>query len=77
MISRRGTRPTDGFVDIAAAGERDLPEGVLLDGELVVWHDGKLAFDLLQKRMNRTLAAAAREAPTSPANFVAFGPADS
>ncbi|MFI1385884.1 hypothetical protein [Embleya sp. NPDC020886] len=50
---------------------------MLLDGELVVWHDGKLAFDLLQKRMNRTLAAAAREAPTSPANFVAFGPADS
>ncbi|MFE2867720.1 hypothetical protein [Embleya sp. NPDC059259] len=27
---------------------------------------------MLQKRMNRTLAAAAREARTSPANFVAF-----
>lgn len=32
----------------------------LLDGELVVWSDGQLAFDALQLRMNRARAAAQR-----------------
>ncbi|MFI6984235.1 hypothetical protein ACIBSV_37360 [Embleya sp. NPDC050154] len=57
VVSRRGTDLSDAFADIARAADRDLPDvDVLLDGELVVWHDGKLAFDLLQRRMNRTRA---------------------
>ncbi|WP_331767834.1 hypothetical protein [Embleya sp. NBC_00896] len=72
VLSRRGTVLSDAFPDIAAAAERDLPEDVLLDGELVDWHDGKLAFDLLRKRMNRTRAGASKLAWESPANFVAF-----
>ncbi|MFI6587443.1 ATP-dependent DNA ligase [Embleya sp. NPDC050493] len=73
VVSRRGTDLSDAFADIARAAERNLPDvDVLLDGELVVWHDGKLAFDLLQRRMNRTRAAALRVAREHPANYVAF-----
>ncbi|MFF8902901.1 hypothetical protein ACF082_36180 [Streptomyces lydicus] len=62
LNSRRGTALAVAFGDIASAALRDLPEeGVLLDGELVVWHEGRLAFDRLQRRMNRTAASAARE----------------
>lgn len=73
LRSRRGTALTVAFGDIAAAALRDLPEdGVLLDGELVVWHEGRLAFDRLQRRMNRTAASVAREIREAPAHFVAF-----
>ncbi|MEU8140137.1 ATP-dependent DNA ligase [Streptodolium elevatio] len=72
LRSRRGTRLVPAFGDIAAAAERDLPRGVVLDGEVVVWHGGRLAFDLLQRRMHRTAASAAREARAYPANLVAF-----
>ncbi|MGW1997584.1 ATP-dependent DNA ligase [Embleya sp. NPDC001921] len=73
VVSRRGTDLSDAFADIARAADRDLPDvDVLLDGELVVWHDGKPAFDLLQRRMNRTRAAALSVAREHPANFVAF-----
>ncbi|WJY43199.1 hypothetical protein QT196_38720 (plasmid) [Streptomyces sp. P9-2B-2] len=73
LRSRRGTALTVAFGDIAAAAERDLPDsGVLLDGELVVWHEGRLAFDRLQRRLNRTAATVAREIREAPAHFVAF-----
>lgn len=73
LRSRRGTALTVAFGDIAAAAERDLPgSGVLLDGELVVWHEGRLAFDRLQRRLNRTAATVAREIREAPAHFVAF-----
>ncbi|MEJ8653687.1 ATP-dependent DNA ligase [Streptomyces sp. MS1.AVA.3] len=73
LRSRRGTALTAAFGDIASAAERDLPgSGVLLDGELVVWHEGRLAFDRLQRRLNRTAAAVAREIREAPAHFVAF-----
>ncbi|MFD3422786.1 ATP-dependent DNA ligase [Streptomyces decoyicus] len=73
MLSRRGTALTVAFSDIAAAAQRDLPEGgVLLDGELVIWHEGRLAFDRLQRRMNRTAASVAGEIRAAPAHFVAF-----
>ncbi|MEV7471651.1 ATP-dependent DNA ligase [Streptomyces kronopolitis] len=73
MRSRRGTALTVAFRDIAAAAQRDLPEGgVILDGELVIWHEGRLAFDRLQRRMNRTAASVAAEIREAPAHFVAF-----
>ncbi|MEJ8653608.1 ATP-dependent DNA ligase [Streptomyces sp. MS1.AVA.3] len=72
MRSRRGTALTMAFSDIAAAAQRDLPHGVLLDGELVIWHEGRLAFDRLQRRMNRTAASVAAEIRETPAHFVAF-----
>lgn len=72
LRSRRGASLTTAFADIAAAAQRDLPHDVLLDGELVIWHGGRLMFDRLQQRMNRTPTAVAREIREAPAHFVAF-----
>lgn len=50
--SRHGTDMTAGFPEVAEAAAA-LPEAVgelLLDGELVIWHDGRLAFERLQSR---------------------------
>ncbi|MFJ4931603.1 ATP-dependent DNA ligase [Streptomyces sp. NPDC088736] len=68
--SRQGTLLNPGFPEIAAA-VRDLPPAIL-DGEIVIWHDGRLAFERLLKRLNRRPTVVAREVSSSPAHFVAF-----
>ncbi|WP_260475833.1 ATP-dependent DNA ligase [Streptomyces sp. WAC 06725] len=72
LQSRRGTSLTTAFSDIAEAAERDFPEGILLDGEVVIWHDGRLDFGRLQRRLNRKAATVRREIAQSPAHYVAF-----
>ncbi|MFI5831425.1 hypothetical protein ACIA6C_29925 [Streptomyces sp. NPDC051578] len=49
--TRRGTLIQDRFPDLVAAGEQ-LPAGLVLDGELVVWDKaaGRLSFEGLQRR---------------------------
>ncbi|MGV9703914.1 ATP-dependent DNA ligase [Streptomyces sp. NPDC003483] len=68
--SRQGTLLNPGFPEIAAA-VRDLPPAIL-DGEIVIWHNGRLAFERLLKRLNRRPTVVAREVSSSPAHFVAF-----
>jgi ATP-dependent DNA ligase len=72
--SRHGTDMTAGFPEIAeaAAALPDTVGDLLLDGELVIWHDGRLAFERLQSRLNRRPVAVVRLAAESPAGFVAF-----
>lgn len=70
--SRRGTALAHAFPDIAGAAWRDLPQDTLLDGEIVIWSEGRLAFELLGKRLNRTPATALRLASETPAHYVAF-----
>ncbi|MEU5047703.1 hypothetical protein [Streptomyces griseorubiginosus] len=41
-----------------------------LDGELVVWESGRLAFERLQQRLARRGAGAARAAAEWPAHYV-------
>lgn len=72
LRSRRGTDLTAAFPEIAEAAESDLPQDTVLDGELVIWHGGRLAFELLQSRLNSTRAAAMRQAAENPAHYVAF-----
>ncbi|MFJ9078142.1 hypothetical protein ACIRO3_23295 [Streptomyces sp. NPDC102278] len=52
-----------------AAAEEQLPDGLVLDGELLVWDPeaGRLSFEALQRR-----AAAPAQAARTPAYFVAF-----
>lgn len=72
LWSRRGTDLGGAFPEIAAAAAAQLAVGVVLDGELVVWQDGHLAFEVLQERMGRgprSAAAAARARPASLALF--------
>jgi ATP-dependent DNA ligase len=70
--SRRDTDLTLAFPEISAAAEMELPDDTVLDGELVIWNEGRLAFELLQSRLNSTKSAAARHAAHHPAHYVAF-----
>ncbi|MGW1765138.1 ATP-dependent DNA ligase [Streptomyces sp. NPDC002073] len=73
LQSRRGSLIQDRFPDLVAAAEQ-LPDGLVLDGELLVWdtEEGRLSFEALQRRA----AARGRSAPTlaarTPAYYVAF-----
>ncbi|WP_346094325.1 ATP-dependent DNA ligase [Streptomyces olivaceiscleroticus] len=71
LRSRHGTDLTPGFPELVAAAAA-LPYGVLLDGEVIIWADGRLAFEYLTRRLNRRAATAARLAEQHPAHFVAF-----
>ncbi|MFJ5811712.1 RNA ligase family protein [Streptomyces sp. NPDC093093] len=72
--SRRGALIQDRFPDLVAAAEQQLPDSLVLDGELLVWDPeaGRLSFEALQRRA----AVRGRNAPTLaarwPAYFVAF-----
>ncbi len=54
-----------------ALGER-LPDGCVLDGEIVVVSDGGLDFDALQQRVHPAASRIAKLAAETPARFVAF-----
>lgn len=70
--SRNRTNLSDAFQDVVAAARDQVPAGVVLDGELVVWVDGRLSFDHLQHRMASRPVAVARLARQHPASYVAF-----
>jgi ATP dependent DNA ligase domain len=60
---------SDRFPDIVTAATRQLPDGVVLDGELVILGaDGRLSFDALQQRLVTSPAKAAE----LQASFAAF-----
>jgi ATP-dependent DNA ligase len=69
--SRRGRDISLSFPDIAETAAEQLPEGVVLDGELVIWGEGQLDFAELQRRLASS-ATALRRAYTHPASFVTF-----
>ncbi|MEU6213114.1 ATP-dependent DNA ligase [Streptomyces sp. NPDC047023] len=71
--TRRGALVQDRWPDLVAAAESQLPHGLVLDGELVVWDTeaGRLSFEALQRRA-ATRARGAALAARWPAYFVAF-----
>ncbi|MFE7216746.1 hypothetical protein ACFU93_44475 [Streptomyces sp. NPDC057611] len=71
LRSRRGTDMASAFPEVVS-GRGQLPDATALDGELVVWEAGRLAFERLQDRLQRRGAGAARRAQEWPAHFVAF-----
>ncbi|MFI5987794.1 ATP-dependent DNA ligase [Streptomyces sp. NPDC051555] len=74
LQSRRGALIQDRFPELIAAADAQLPAGLVLDGELLVWDPeaGRLSFEALQRRA----AARGRGAPALaarwPAYYVAF-----
>ena len=59
------------FPELVAAALRSLPEACVVDGEIVVAHDGRLDFQALLERLDaRGSGTEARPGP--PACFVAF-----
>jgi ATP-dependent DNA ligase len=72
LRSRQGTDMTGSFPEIRTAALAQLPPDTGLDGELVVWESGRLAFERLQQRLARRGAGAAEAAGRWPAHYVAF-----
>ena len=66
--SRRGHDITAAFRDIAEAAAEQLPAGAVIDGELLVWHDGRPDFAGLQRR----LARKGRGVLADSANMIVF-----
>jgi ATP-dependent DNA ligase len=72
ILSRRGTDLTEVFPDLTAAVREAVPDGTLLDAEVLVYRDGRLSFDALQQRMSHGPHEAARLARGEPASLVVF-----
>lgn len=72
LWSRQGKDLTRHFPELVAAADEQLPDGVTLDGEAIIWADGRLDFALMQRRLTTSAAAIARMVRERPASFVAF-----
>jgi ATP-dependent DNA ligase len=71
LQSRNGADLTPAFPDLAAAALA-LDRPLVLDGELVVVHDGRLHFGALQTRARRRGRGAAQAAAEQPAYLIVF-----
>ncbi|WP_070015499.1 RNA ligase family protein [Streptomyces nanshensis] len=71
LQARSGRLISDRFPDLVRAAQA-LPPGLVLDGELVIWHRGRVDFFAVQRRAlshPRRAAALAHELPASYAAF--------
>src|SRR5262245_63007000 len=72
-IQSRDLRPLDRyFPELHDVFLRALPDGCVIDGEIVIAADGGLDFDALQLRLHPAASRVAKLANQTPAAFVAF-----
>lgn len=71
LWSRNGRPLLRYFPELRPLGER-LPPHSALDGEIVIEHDGRLEFDLLQMRLHPAESRIRKLAAETPARFVCF-----
>ncbi|MCF6509303.1 ATP-dependent DNA ligase [Blastococcus sp. MG754426] len=72
LWSKQGRDLTDRFPDVAAAALAQVPPGTVVDGEVVIWHDDRLDFGLLQQRMVASAGRIRAQVSAAPASYVAF-----
>lgn len=72
LWSRQGKDLTGSFPDLAEAAAQQVPPGFVVDGEAVVWANGRLDFDSLQRRLITRGAALTHLVRARPAVFVGF-----
>jgi ATP-dependent DNA ligase len=73
FIQSRDLRPLDRyFPELHEAFLRKLPDGCVIDGEIVIAAEDGLDFDALQMRLHPAASRVARLAGETPAAFVAF-----
>jgi ATP-dependent DNA ligase len=73
LIQSRDLRPLDRyFPELHGALAAALPEGCVLDGEIVIATPRGLDFDALQLRLHPAASRVAKLAAQTPASFVAF-----
>ncbi|MGZ5217822.1 MAG: ATP-dependent DNA ligase, partial [Caldimonas sp.] len=72
-IQSRDLRPFDRyFPELHDALAERLPDGCIVDGEIVIVGANGLDFDALQQRLHPAASRVARLAAATPASFVAF-----
>ncbi|MFH8993122.1 ATP-dependent DNA ligase [Streptomyces sp. NPDC017940] len=71
LQGRSGQMVTTAWMDLAGAGMHLAP-GVTLDGEAVIWRNGKLDFGAVQSRAAAGIARARELAHILPASYAAF-----
>jgi ATP-dependent DNA ligase len=72
-IQSRDLRPLDRyFPELRSALVALLPDGAVVDGEIVVVGAGGLDFDALQQRLHPAASRVAKLSVATPASFVAF-----
>jgi bifunctional non-homologous end joining protein LigD len=72
LWSKNGTDLATRFPEIISAVTPVVPDCSVLDGELIIWSDDRLAFDLLQHRFAGGQARAREQARHHPASYVVF-----
>ncbi|WP_431230734.1 hypothetical protein [Paenarthrobacter nicotinovorans] len=72
LWSRQGKELTRILPDLVSAMEAQVPPGVVLDGEAVIWNGDRLDFEALQRRMVTSKAALPALVQELPASFAAF-----
>lgn len=73
MIQSRDLRPLDRyFPELHDLFLERLPDGVVLDGEIVIVGERGLDFDVLQMRLHPAASRVKKLAEATPASFVAF-----
>ncbi len=72
LTSRTGKSLTRYFPELVEALRAELPERCVLDGEIVVAHDGRLHFEELQERIHPAASRVRTLAERTPASFIAF-----
>ncbi|MFF7356921.1 MULTISPECIES: hypothetical protein [Streptomyces] len=69
--SRRGILIQARFPDLVQAAV-GLPDGLVLDGELVVWTEDRMSFEAVQRRAASSGRTAVRLAEELPAHVIVF-----
>ncbi|MFE0462012.1 ATP-dependent DNA ligase [Kitasatospora sp. NPDC058965] len=72
VASRTGKSLARYFPELLDAFRAELPGRCVLDGEIVLAHDGRLHFEELQERIHPAASRVRRLAAENPASFIAF-----
>lgn len=72
LISRQQRPLTHAFPEVVAGLLEQVPDGTVLDGELVVHHGGRFDFGALQRRTHPAGVAAARRGELPAAAYMVF-----
>jgi len=72
LLNRQGKDLTGYFPDLYGVAAAAVPPGCVLDGEIVVFTDGRLDFSSLQHRMTTSRRILADLIRREPASYVAF-----
>ncbi|GAA3406090.1 ATP-dependent DNA ligase [Pseudarthrobacter polychromogenes] len=72
LWSRQGKELSKYFPELCAAIVTAVPQGCVIDGEAVIWNQGRLNFTALQQRLNAGAKTLPGLVAAAPANYVAF-----